>query len=198
MLIQQEIQNKVEAPMISDLTAGSGGFEGPQGYQSYFDHLLPHRSAYEPISRQLHEDWKAKRDNLLRVRDVAAKKLWPMLHNEWLPRLEDDTDFAKHFAKLIKRALTADAFARHLDSKPTRIIVGGIGGIVLATATGSAVKFMTEQVGLPSDPTVEIVKVLIAGLAGTGIAERYHDHAESIKNLAIFYQEAQRTIGSDA
>jgi hypothetical protein len=39
------------------------------------------------------------------MREIAAKHLWPDLHGDWLPRLQEDPSFIDDFKRLLRVAL---------------------------------------------------------------------------------------------
>lgn len=175
---QTEVTASVEKPMIPDLLAGEGEFAGERGFEPYFRRLEPYRDAYEPTNEQLRNDWRASKDDLLRLRDAAARHLWPELHHHWLPRLRSgDATASREFERWISSALRLRAISRFVSARPTRIIVGSFGPSALTAALAAA------RVPLPE----AIVAGGVAALAGSAVSR----HLGRVSELALFYQAAR-------
>jgi hypothetical protein len=178
---QRAVQRDVEGPMITNLIAGDDRFAGDAGYLPYFEALDPHRTVYDPVNRQLKDDWEANRDRLLRVRDVAEKHLWPQLHGDWIPRLlEGDPRFAKRFPTLVSAALRIGPLAQLL-SKPAGYVVAVTS--ILSGSIGGALARLAE---LPEGEVAAIMAV-----AGGGSAGLASNKTRPFGNLALFYQKAR-------
>jgi hypothetical protein len=178
---QRQVQTKIEAPMIPDLLAGEREFAGSAGYVPYIDALKKHRAAYAPVNDAMRADWLSQCDNISRLRDVARERLWPHLHNEWLPNILEDTTgqfVRRDFPRLIKWALRGSRFARVLDNTQAKIIIGCV--------TAAALERATDAAGIPA----EIAGGAAAVAAGTA-GVRYREQIRQVTDLAVFYQRAR-------
>jgi len=193
---QKDVQDTVEQPLITQLMAGDAEFGGARGYLPYFEALSTHTDAYRPINEQILADWSSNRTRLLRLRDVAAKHLWPSLHAEWLPALTSGAMTGAAFEQLISRAIRRSAFDRFFDSRPIRTVIGSVpaavgvavtaSGVAIATAAGLDA---TQSAGASAGAAAaaEVVRQRLSALA----SQRRED-----KPLAVFYQQANRTIAT--
>lgn len=180
---QRRVQTEFEAPMIPDLIAGDREFSGPEGYVPYIEALKTHCAAYEPVSAVMRTEWLAGTDDIKRLREAARERLWPRLHNDWLPRMmaERDGEFVRRdFPRLIKWATRGAPFAQILDNTPLQILIGCVSGAALDRATNA--------VGIP----VEVAGGAAALAAGTA-GVRYRAHVRDVTDLAVFYQCARRS-----
>jgi hypothetical protein len=183
------VQAEIEKPMIADLLAGEGEFEGPEGYVPYVAALKKKRAAYEPVSEKMRESWCDNRDQILRLRDAAQAHLWEHLHGEWLPRIEEgDDEFARNeFPRLIGLALKARPFARYLDG--SKVAPAIVGAIALPTLM-FAVRAAAAKAGIPEGyadlgATTAIASSTVVAAKGHGI------QAKQVKDLAVFYQRSR-------
>ena len=191
---QKEVQDGIEAPLITQLTAGDGRFSGPQGFLPYFEALMPHADAYRPINEQILRDWVARRDRLYRLRDVAEVHLWPKLHEEWLPALTSGAMTSAAFERCIDRAVSMGPFLRFLDSAPSRPSSEPCRPAIAATV-GAGAGALAVKAGLsPLEATV-------AGAAAVAVEEGVRRHTAPLtsnmqaeKTLAVFYQQGKKAI----
>jgi hypothetical protein len=183
---QREVQNTIEKPMIPALLAGEGRFEGPNGFVPYLRELERVKDAYRETNEQLTADWEANRDNLFRLRDVARRYLWADLHDYWLPRLlsqdQEDSKVGAEFERWIRSSLRIRAIIKYLNNRPTALIVGSFGPPVLTAALAHA--------GVPLPDAM--VSGGLAGLAAVAARK----HLNQVAHLAIFFQEARKSIAS--
>jgi hypothetical protein len=98
---QDEIEKGVQAPMIPSLLAGN------LSVSEYLDELDRKGTAdvYKPVNKHLRDDYERQKGRLDKMREIAAKRLWPDLHGEWLPRLQEDPSFIDDFKRLLRVAL---------------------------------------------------------------------------------------------
>ena len=105
---QQQVEQTVQKPLIPSLLAGE------LSHKDYLAALTPTAQVYKPIDEQLLRDYKANIDNLQRVKDEAEKHIWPLLHGEWLPRLEVEPGFAYKIGELVDVAVQNAGLAPYL------------------------------------------------------------------------------------
>jgi hypothetical protein len=186
---QNEVQRRYEADMIPELLAGEGAFAGANGYEPYFEALMPHRHAYEPINVQLYTNWVANRDRLLALRQIAKRHLWPQLHEEWLPELIANPDSASTLSKKVARAIRRSSRMNEFLTMPSQFVFGVTG------ASGASIGAVLAQLAQLDLPTATI-STLAAGSATTAVAAASkalldRRNAET-RSLALFYQRAIR------
>jgi len=179
---QAQVQENIERPLISDLLAGDGDFQGPEGYLAYFDALISSRSAYEPVNKQLTSNWADQRGNLDEIRKIAKRKLWPVLHEEWIPRLLVDDEFGRKLPGIIRTARWLSPIADKLSNKPSRIVLGSLAAIIAQQSFAYA-----SRHGTPGDAAA-------AGTAAVSamMATKAWQHLADAGRLAVFYQAARR------
>jgi hypothetical protein len=187
---EAHVRDTLEAPMIPELLASEGRFAGSAGFIPYLRALEPVREVYEPINEQLRSDWRSHRDDLLRLREMASRYLWPDLHGYWLPRLAAEAHDARvdrDFERWVGRAMKLAPIARFLTSTPVKISFLMLAGAATAAATS----------GLAAGhlPSSDIIGGA-AGSAATGIGtwlsrQRFADQARRDLSLAMFYQLTQ-------
>jgi len=175
---QRDVEETVQKPMIPALLAGIL----PQ--REYHHQLQETADVYRPINEQLARDYREGIVRLERLRTLAKQYVWPMLHNDWLYRLEEEPEFFPRFAKQIVDACRAARFDPLLENVTDWTIIGvstgmGMGAAAIALAAGA-------------DP------VLSAGVgAATGsMLKRTLDGAharrrEALKPLSLFFQALQ-------
>ena len=134
------------------------------------------------MNKQFVKSYKDRIDDLERLRDIAAETLWPQLHREWLPRLEEEPAFLEEFKLLIRDAVRANHFDPYLEWG-TNICINVFSSLV-GVATSA---LLPEPLGL--------------GLGvGTGISTRqiltklHSDRREEIESFSLFYQRAARHL----
>jgi hypothetical protein len=178
-LRERHIQETVEKPMIPQLLAGEGDFQGARGFEPYLQRLAQVKDAYAETNAQLSGDWKTNKGQLFRLRDAASRHLWPDLHGYWLPRLANESDprAGKEFERWVRSAARLAPIVRYLESGPTRIIVGKFGPPALAVALAHA--------GIPWPDAVAS-----GGAAALG-ASAVKRHFDQVAHLALFFQEAR-------
>ncbi|MDE1672676.1 hypothetical protein [Nocardia gipuzkoensis] len=182
---QQIVQEKHEAPMISELLAGEGPYTGPEGFVPYFEALAPHRKAYDEINNQLYANWTSNRKHLLELRRKAEKGLWPQLHREWLPQILADPK-------------SAEGLATHIDAATRRL-----GYLDMPTAMAFlSVPFgsvaISRVLGELADLTAGDVATIATITGGTTMAALTlrKDFREAVvdianrRNISVFYQKA--------
>jgi hypothetical protein len=166
---QRRVEEEVEKPLIPSLMAG----ELP--YDSYFEAQLPHREVYQPINLQLVEDWHKNADRLERLRDWAKKDLWPNLHGDWLPRLDENPAFLPELKKLVRDAVFR---AKHewFDT-------------VVRAAIATTSIYVGSQVGLA---TGNVVLGTAAGInVKDALGDAHKKRVSQTENLTLFYQSAK-------
>jgi hypothetical protein len=177
---QNEAKERVETPYIRDLQAGEGAFAGERGYEPYILNVSTMRDAYRHVDTSLIGDWEQNLSRLLRIRDVAAKYLWPKLHHDWLPAiLREEPEALAEFPRYVRAALLSRHFARLLNLSTKQLF-----GVISAGLAVVAIK----------DPSIrEIAAYSSTGSAAVALfSERRL--APNVGPLAIFYQEAFRTL----
>jgi hypothetical protein len=191
---QQEVQNVVEGPLITALTAGDGEFSGPEGFVPYFEALTQHAEVYRPINEQILRDWISGRDRLYRLRDVAETNLWQSLHDEWLPALTSGAMSAADFERRIDHAVSRGPFLRFFDSAPAQTLIGAV-PTALATSVAAGTSALAVKAGL--NP----VEATVAGAAAAAVEENVRRRAaplitsiQSERTLAVFYQQGKKAI----
>jgi hypothetical protein len=182
MYEQTRVQDTIERPLISDLLAGDGDFQGPEGYLAYFDALIASRSAYEPVNKQLTKNWDDQRKNLDEIRKIARRKLWPVLHEEWIPRLLVDDEFGGKLPGIIRTARWLSPIADKLSNKPSRILLGSLAAIIAQ----QSFTYLSHH-GVPGEAAA-------AGTAAASamMATQAWQHLTDAGRLAVFYQAAKR------
>ena len=177
--LQRKVEESVQKPMIPDLLAGVL----PQ--DDYTRALVPTRSVYQPINEQLRKDYAKGVDKLLHLRDVASKHLWPDLHGEWLPRLEDDPAFYPELTRLVRDAVMTSRFDPFLDDITRLAIIG------VSTAVGSAVYLGATLLG--ADPLAGTPLATAAGAMTKQVLDNVHTRRrDTLRSLSLFYQALRR------
>lgn len=186
---QAQVQERYETPLITELMCGDGVFGGPEGFLPYFEALVPHAAAYEPINLQLRRDWEANRADLLRLRQVAQDLLWEPLHSEWLPQLMSGHLKIKDFEHVIRWAFRHRRLLDFMNAKASRVLVGAL---PLAGAVSAAGSLLASHAG--AGPTEA---ALIGGMTGSAAAAGVNEILESSSlpttiRLGVFYQAAKK------
>lgn len=179
---QDEAKERVETPFICDLQAGEGNFTGPRGFEAYILNVASERSAYMNVDSLLLADWERNISRLLRLRDAAAKHLWPSLHGDWLPALlREDPDAIKNFPRYVKSALRSRHFAKFLNLNTKQVF-----GIITAAFAGVAIR----------DPSMREMAAYVS--TGSGAVALFGEGriSPNVGPLAVFYQEAFRSLRS--
>jgi hypothetical protein len=177
---QAAVVRDVESPLMPDMLLREGVFDGSDGYEPYIEAVSPHRHLYRPINEQLAADWKMNLPQLLELRRLARKYLWPSLHEEWLPRLEaEGAAFTGEFERLLAAAMRESRFAGLLNYQTDLIV-----GITTLAATSLGLAAHTYA-GLP-----EALAVPLAGAAGMVASHQVKSAAETRGPIRYFYQRA--------
>lgn len=173
---QHEAKERVETPFIRDLQAGEGQFAGSRGFEPYIAGVAQERAAYAGIDSVLLADWSQNLTRLLRLRDAAARHLWPSLHGDWLPALlREDADALADFPRFVKGALLSRHFAGLLNLSTRQVF-----GVVSAALAVAAVK----------EPSVAEAAAYTSAGAGAIALFSEKRFAPRAGPLAVFYQEA--------
>lgn len=185
---QRHVQKNIEAPMIADLLAGEHEFAGSTGFVPYLERLEPWRSAYEPVNRQLRSDYLREIDRLQRLREVAAKRLWPDLHGEWLPRVESgDRLFAeKQLPRLIRRALKLESLSSLLDSRVSRIAIAAMRSVPV----GAATYYANTKLGVSHPWDVLDTTTAVGWASQVPMAP---ERLQTVR-VGLFYHEARKVV----
>jgi hypothetical protein len=181
---QAQVQENIEKPLISDLLAGDGDFRGPEGYLAYFNALTSSRSVYEPVNKQLTRNWEDQRRNLDEIRKIAKRKLWPALHEEWIPRLLVDDEFGRKLPGIIRTARWLGPIADKLSNKPSRIVLGSLAAIIAQQSFAYA-----SRHGAPGDAAAAGTAA-VSAMMGTNAWQYLTD----TRRLAVFYQAARKGV----
>jgi len=175
---QRQVEKEIQKPMIPDLLAGIL----PQ--PDYHTALKDTANVYAPIDRQLRADFATNVGKLERLRDLAQKYLWPDLHGEWLPRLEEDPEFLSEFEALLSDALMRARYDPYLEHM-TDLAINVVSGAVFLAVAGVA-----NVVG--QDPLTSGTAAGTAGLSTRRQLVKLHDaRREATNNLTLFYQKAR-------
>ncbi len=193
---QAEVQRRYETPMIPDLLAGEGRFEGPTGYEDYLSALEPFRGVFSPINDQLLAEWQLNKRRLFKVREAAQAYLWPLLHDEWLPALEDGEISSKDIIDLLDREFRSRRFSGILT------VSGRIAVIVTTAATASIQSAMGLLAALPpgtADKSIIAAGVAAgagsaAGLASDSLLKKYQEHQDPVRKLTLFHQQMSKAV----
>ncbi|NBM17972.1 hypothetical protein [Streptomyces sp. GC420] len=180
LALQDDVKQRVETPFIRDLQAGEGDFAGARGFEPYIAGVAQEKAAYAEVDSVLLADWSNSLTRLLRLRDAAARHLWPSLHSDWLPALlREDADALADFPRFVKGALVSRHFAGLLNLSTRQIF-----GVVSAALAVAAVK----------DPSV--AQTAAYASAGAGAVALFSERrlAPRAGPLAVFYQEAFSTL----
>lgn len=178
---QNEAKERVETPFIRDLQAGEGEFAGERGYEPYILNVATERSAYQDVDAPLLADWEQNLPRLLRLRDVAGRYLWPKLHGDWLPALlREEPEATKDFPRYVKSALATHHFADLLNLNTKQVF-----GVISAALAIVAIR----------EPSVREVAAYFSAGSGAVALFREGRIAPNVGPLAVFYQEAFRTLG---
>jgi hypothetical protein len=170
ILKQRYIEKKVQRHLIPEL------FLGQLSMADYLQTQVPYVKDFKPVSDQLWRDWTGNRSRILRLRDLAERHLWNDLHNDWLPRLEEDPRFGHEFRGILSDAVTRARMGPLLDLS-TRLVILGF-GIAVAGAVTAAIG---PTYGVP------------AGVAaGAKVKDSVDQKLKTSENLAIFFQRLRR------
>ena len=166
---QESEERNVQKPLISDLMIGT--LE-----QGEYHALIKkgNISAYLPLNRSIKDFYDKNIENLMRLRDLAAKYIWDDFHNHWLPQLEEDATFLEELGSLINRSLRKWQFDDLLGETSTI----RIGQVV------SDRRYAVAGEQTPSRPrSVSSIET-----------EEYRQgrESEAVQKLSLFYQHAQR------
>ena len=182
--LQRAAEMKDQKPFIPSLLAG----DLPQ--REYEEQLRPsvESRVYEPINRQLRSNFLDNFDRLRRLRDVAARWLWPDLHREWLPQLKDRPSvFLPEFKQRLGRALLRIEFDPYLERAADTAIkcVGYLAG----SAAGGAIA--AAGAGLPIAAGGGIVA---AAAVEAHLAAHHRQWRASSDSFVVFYQKARDVL----
>ncbi|MFC1591216.1 hypothetical protein ACFL43_01700 [Thermodesulfobacteriota bacterium] len=166
---QKRVEREVEFPMIPHLISGKLPPE------EYYLKLSERENVYKPVSDQLGKDYRANIGNLERLRDLAKKHLWPELHHDWIPRLDEDSKFITKFRTLLRDALLSAKFDPYLENFTSLAInaVSVFAGTATFAVTGS--------------PTGA---VLTATSVKSPLENLHKGRRKETENLTVFYQKA--------
>ncbi|MDO8543556.1 MAG: hypothetical protein Q7S40_24205 [Opitutaceae bacterium] len=167
---QMNVVQDIELPRIPTLLLGDITME------DYLDALYPHAAVYRPISSQMLEDWENSRKRLNRLRELAEKHVWPDLHGEWLPRLEEDPAFYGEIGKLIRKATLRAKMGPLLDQSMRFAIIGA----------GAVVGLAANAVSGP------LAGVILGALTKESLSEKHKETLKRSDKLTLFYQAVSR------
>jgi hypothetical protein len=178
---QTRAQNESEKPYISDLAAGEGAYDGPNGYVPYIDNARRSAADYLLADTLLAADWRENRDNLKRLREVAHRYLWPKLHDEWIPALlAGDGEARKDVPVRAAEVLAKSHFVDLLTVRSAFMFAA------FDFAYGVA-----EHAGAPVTP----LSYFGLGTAAVGAFEAAAAMwTPGLVPLAVFYQNASKTL----
>ncbi len=178
---QKEIEQTVEKPLIPYLLAG----KLPQ--QEYLGALVPYAKSYAPINQQLKREYAENLDRLERLRELAKKHLWPELHEEWLPQLEEDEHFLPKFEIQLRDALLRARLDPYLENLTDTAIT------VVSGLTGFAVGKIMRDFGQPLESSAATAATVGAGMKQS--LDAIHKRSRNkTNNLTLFYQKAFREL----
>jgi hypothetical protein len=146
---QRQLEEHVQRPLIPDLLRGA------LSQKTYHEAVAgpgnSYLSVYEPVNRQVLTSYKQNIEALERLRDVAKEHLWPQLHGEWLPTLEQDSSFLPRFQQLIRDALLRVQFDPFLKWV-TDVSINAIGSIIplMAEAAVPGTGLPMAGIGVPT------------------------------------------------
>jgi hypothetical protein len=169
---QRHVERTVQRELIPDLLMGL------LSMNDYLEVQVQHRDVFTPISNQLWQDWIRNKPKLLRLRELAQQHIWKDLHNEWLPRLEEDFKFRDEFNNMVTDALARARIGPLLDWT-TKFVIAGF-----AAAVGYAA---TQLSGSP------LVGGAVAVAAGGGVKDVIDMKLKASQQLTLFYQRVQRS-----
>lgn len=185
---QDNIQKTVEAPMIPDLLSGEGRFGGEKGYEPYIRELAKHIDDYKAINTQLTFNWEENKHKLYKLRTIAKEHLWPQLHGEWLPRLNEEGEkFAKEFARKISLALMLAPLANFLTI-PTNYVFA-----VSLSTSQAAFELLSELAGVGGGAK-HLMALVGGGIGGAATSYLYSQVSKKVGRLALFYQKARKSV----
>jgi hypothetical protein len=168
---QLAVEEEHEKSMIPRL------FAGDLTKEEYYRKLANYSQVYQPINKKMEREWNTNKTHLKELRDHARETIWTKVHNEWLPRAEEEPSFIPELRALVGQAVNRAEFP-FIDS----FTDWGIRLVSLGVASA----YFAADMGSP-------LIVAATTLVGEGLVREIGQQRSKSEELRLFYQRVRRS-----